>query len=188
LASRSRPFLFRLIPSVVIASQTLGAAFDTLTLRRIMGRLESGLRRMLRLKTTIFQQRWNVAAASAAVILLLIGFNSSVEAQIFCPTSAGPGQPGVTLQSGFCTNGHTGALSTAALSSQSLSEVTETTTQQSTTSTLKAVENRRNEEAQRCPNGFERVGGNCRRIAERSSEPPPRTAGSTMSTISSLRV
>ena len=139
---------------------------------------------MIRLKTANFQQRWTVAAASAAVIPLLVGFNSSVEAQIFCPTSAGPGQPGVALQGGFCTNGHTGALSTAALSSQSLSEVTETTTQQSTTSTLKAVENRRNEEAQRCPNGFERVGGNCRRIAERSSEPPPRrTAGSTMSTI-----
>lgn len=137
-----------------------------------------------RLNTENFRQYRSIMAASAAVIPLLVGFTPSVEAQIFCPTSAGPGQPGVTLQGGFCTNGHTGALSTAALSSQSLSEVTETTTQQSTTSTLKAVENRRNEEAQRCPNGFERVGGDCRRIAERPSEPPPRrTAGSTMSTI-----
>jgi hypothetical protein len=137
------------------------------------------------LKTADFCRYRSVAAASVAVVpLLVVGFTSSVEAQIFCPTSAGPSQPGITLQGGFCTNGHTGALSTAALSSQSLSEVTETTTQQSTTSTLEAVEKRRNEEAQRCPNGFERVGGNCRRIAERTSERPPRgTAGSTMSTI-----
>ena len=127
----------------------------------------------------------SIAAAGVAVVpLLVVGCTSSVEAQIFCPTSAGPSQPGITLKGGFCTNGSTGALSTAALSSQSLSEVTETTTQQSTTSTLEAVEKRRNEEAQRCPNGFERVGGNCRRIAERTSEPAPRrTAGSTMSTI-----
>jgi hypothetical protein len=137
------------------------------------------------LKTADFCRYRSVAAASVAVVPLLVaGFTSSVEAQIFCPTSAGPSQPGITLKGGFCTNGSTGALSTAALSSQSLSEVTETTTQQSTTSTLEAVEKRRNEEAQRCPNGFERVGGSCRRIAERTSEPPPRrTAGSTMSTI-----
>src|SRR5271155_1983535 len=80
--------------------------------------------------------------------LLVVGFASGADAQIFCPTSAGT-QTGIALKGGFCTNGATGALSTAALSSQSLSEVTETTTQQSTTSTLKAVENRRNEEAQR---------------------------------------
>jgi hypothetical protein len=135
--------------------------------------------------TADFWQYRRIAAASVAVVpLLVVGCTSSVEAQIFCPTSAGPSQPGIALKGGFCTNGSTGALSTAALSSQSLSEVTETTTQQSTTSTLEAVEKRRNEEAQRCPSGFERVGGNCRRIAERTSEPAPRrTAGSTMSTI-----
>jgi hypothetical protein len=96
------------------------------------------------LKTRGFWQNRSIAAAGAAVApLLVVGFTSSAEAQIFCPTTAGGGNTGIALSGGFCTNGNTGALSTAALSSQSLSEVTQTTTQQSTTSTLEAVEKRR---------------------------------------------
>jgi hypothetical protein len=86
------------------------------------------------------------AFGAATASVLMVGFASGANAQIFCPTGAN-GQLGITLQGGFCTNGNTGALSTAALSSQSLSEVTETTTQQSTTSTLRALEKRRNEAA-----------------------------------------
>jgi hypothetical protein len=136
------------------------------------------------LKTGGFWQYRRIATGGVAVVpLLIFGFSSSVEAQIFCPTSAGS-QPGIALSGGFCTNGSTGALSTAALSSQSLSEVTQTTTQQSTTSTLEAVEKRRNEEAQRCPEGFERVGGSCRRIAQRTTPTSSATsAGSSQSTI-----
>jgi hypothetical protein len=115
----------------------------------------------------------------------MMGLTSSAEAQIFCPTTAGGGQTGIALSGGFCTNGNTGALSTAALSSQSLSEVTQTTTQQSTTSALEAVEKRRNEEAQRCPEGFERVGGSCRRLPQRTTQTSSATSpSSSQSTIS----
>jgi hypothetical protein len=54
----------------------------------------------------------------------MLGFASGANAQIFCPPSV-PGNPGINLQGGFCTSGNTGALSTAALSAESLSEVTE---------------------------------------------------------------
>ena len=115
--------------------------------------------------------------------LLAFGFVSSATAQIFCP-GALPGQPGIALSGGLCTNGGTGALSTAALSSQSLSEVTQSTTQQSTTSTLQAIDRRRNEEAQRCPEGFERVKGDCRRIPARTTTSRTSSPGSSQSTIS----
>jgi Autotransporter beta-domain len=124
-------------------------------------------------------------AASAALLPALGGgLASPAKAQIFCPTSTSTGASGIVLSGGFCTNGGTGALSTAALSSQSLSEVTQTTTQQSTLSTLEAVEKRRAEEVQRCPEGSERTAQGCRRIAQRttapSSTPAPSSSRATM--------
>jgi Autotransporter beta-domain len=171
-----------LTPSVVLRSQTLFATLDIFRGVRI-AKAWQALGDTL--KTRGFWQNRSIAAASAAVVpLLVVGFTSSAEAQIFCPTTAGGGNTGIALSGGFCTNGNTGALSTAALSSQSLSEVTQTTTQQSTTSTLEAVEKRRNEEAQRCPEGFERVGGSCRRIPQRTTSTSSATsAGSSQSTI-----
>ena len=121
-------------------------------------------------------------AAGAALLPMVFGFASNGKAQIFCPTAVGV-QTGIALSGGFCTNGNTGALSTAALSSQSLSEVTQTTTQQSTTSALEAIEKRRNEETQRCPEGFERVGGNCRRTAARTTTSPSTTTADSSRTI-----
>jgi hypothetical protein len=81
--------------------------------------------------------------------LLALGFAPNASAQVFCPGAVGAANPGIVLNGSFCTNGSIGALSTAALSSQSLSEVTEATTQQSTTTTFQALERRRNEERTR---------------------------------------
>jgi hypothetical protein len=81
--------------------------------------------------------------------LLALGFAPNASAQVFCPSAVGAANPGIVLNGSFCTNGNIGALSTAALSSQSLSEVTETTTQQSTTTTFQALDRRRNEERTR---------------------------------------
>jgi Autotransporter beta-domain len=119
-----------------------------------------------------------LAFGLAVAPLLGGGFATRAEAQIFCPTAVG-NQPNIALNAAFCTNGKTGALSTAALSSQSLSEVTESTTQQTTTSNMQAIERRRNEEVQRCPDGSERVGGSCRRIPERESTTARRGATSS---------
>jgi hypothetical protein len=78
------------------------------------------------------------------------------------------------LQAGLCTNGITGALSTAALSAQSLSEISQSSTQLSNTATSEAIVERRREEAERCPDGFERVEGECRKIATAPPEPAPK--------------
>jgi hypothetical protein len=137
-------------------------------------------------------QRYHGILAFGVAIspLLAGGFATPAEAQFFCPTTVGGAggiavQNGIALNGAFCTNGNTGALSTAALSSQSLSEVTENTTQQNTASNLQAIERRRNEEVQRCPDGFERVGGTCRRTPERERTTARRTAtpGSSQATL-----
>jgi Autotransporter beta-domain len=99
-------------------------------------------------------------------------FGGPARAQgVFCPAVVGGGGGPTSLQAGRCTNGNTGALSTAALSSQSLSEISQSTTQQSNTATLEAIAERRKQEAQRCPVGFERVNGACRRIATTAPAP-----------------
>jgi hypothetical protein len=105
---------------------------------------------------------------------------------VFCPAAVGVGGP-TTLQAGLCTNGNTGALSTAALSSQSLSEISQSTTQQSNTATLEAIGERRKQEAARCPAGFERVSGTCRRIvtaAPPAPSPPARKPPRHTATLS----
>jgi hypothetical protein len=106
----------------------------------------------------------------AGALLILLGYlTSPAQAQgVFCPTVV---PPGTTLQSGLCTNGNTGALSTAALSSQSLSEISQSSTQQSNRSTIEAIQERRKEETDRCPAGYKRVDGDCRKIA---NAPAPR--------------
>ena len=83
---------------------------------------------------------------------------------VFCPNisaivptviSSGPGVPTsfgtapTTLSAGLCTNGATGAESIAALSSQALSEISQSSTQQSNTVTVEGIVERRREEAER---------------------------------------
>ena len=77
---------------------------------------------------------------------------------VFCPGFI------PNLGSGACTNGTNGAFSGAALASQALSELSETTTQETTKNTLDAVTNRRAQEEQRCAEGFSRVNGTCEPI------------------------
>jgi hypothetical protein len=81
----------------------------------------------------------------------LVGLGAPAQAQgIFCPSTAN-GSSGITLQSGFCTNGAggngngpaIGAFSNAALASQALSDVTQGSSQQSTDTVVQAVSARR---------------------------------------------
>jgi Autotransporter beta-domain len=104
--------------------------------------------------------------------LLALGTAPNASAQVFCPA-----QNNLVLNGSFCTNGTIGALSTAALSSQSLSEVTEATTQQSTSSALQALDKRRNEERTRDTTPA--------RTAEPSRTTPARSSspGSSQSTM-----
>jgi len=108
-----------------------------------------------------------------AAFLSLIGFSAQAQGTIFCPSTIN-GVTGFQLTNGLCTNGNTGAFSTAALSSQALGDIQQSVTQQTTTATLDAISARRKEEIERCPEGFARSNdGACRRIV---SEPAPRVS------------
>jgi hypothetical protein len=77
--------------------------------------------------------------------LFAIGYPAEVRAQaIFCPTT-------LPLTNGSCTNGVDGAFSGAALASQALSEVSQTTTQVTTKEIGKAIVERREQERRRRP-------------------------------------
>ncbi|MBR0799373.1 autotransporter outer membrane beta-barrel domain-containing protein [Bradyrhizobium jicamae] len=97
---------------------------------------------------------------AVGVVVLMSGGEAS--AQIFCPSTI-PGQAGIILQGGTCTNGTTGAYSNAALASQALSDLSESTTQETARTTNAAIADRRQVEAERCPDGLERVNGVCQR-------------------------
>jgi hypothetical protein len=89
-----------------------------------------------------------------------IGYPADLRAQtIFCPSFGG--SP-VALSNGSCTDGNAGAFSGAALASQSLSELSQTTTQVTTKEIGKSIVERREQERERCPAGFSRVDGACR--------------------------
>ena len=57
-----------------------------------------------------------------------------------------------------------GAFSGAALASQALSELSQTTTQETNKEIGKSIAERRDQERERCPAGFARVDGACRRL------------------------
>src|ERR1700730_16794608 len=109
-----------------------------------------------------------VALCSGATGLLVLGHPAEVRAQsAFCPID-------FNLQNGSCVkNGATkpGVFSGAVLASQALSELSETTTQETTRNTIDAVTNRRAQEEQRCAEGFSRVGGTCQPIPKPVSAP-----------------
>jgi hypothetical protein len=112
-----------------------------------------------------------ILMAGAGTMAVLLG-GSPVQAQtIFCPTTIA-GQGGTfALQNGQCTNGGIGAFSNAALASQALSDLAQSTTQQTSEISRTSLDARRQTEQDRCPDGFERLNGMCRRIA--TAEPPP---------------
>src|SRR5262245_23863235 len=83
-----------------------------------------------------------------------IGYPAEVRAQtIFCPATFNSGIRGgkapVSLLNGSCTNGNDGAFSGAALASQALSELSQTTTQTNTKEIGKAIVERREQERER---------------------------------------
>jgi hypothetical protein len=70
----------------------------------------------------------------------------------------------ITSSQGYCTN-DAGAFSGAALASQALSELSQSTSQETTRTTGNAIVDRREVERQRCAEGFTRVDGICEPIA-----------------------
>jgi hypothetical protein len=98
--------------------------------------------------------RFSILAVSSGIMgLFAIGYPAEVRAQtIFCPATFGAGQNptgAVSLLNGSCTNGNDGAFSGAALASQALSELSQTTTQTNTKEIGKAIVERREQERER---------------------------------------
>jgi hypothetical protein len=73
---------------------------------------------------------------------------------------------------GYCTN-DAGAFSGAALASQALTELSQSTTQETTRTTGNAITDRREVERQRCAEGFTRVDGRCEPVTPRVTEEVP---------------
>jgi hypothetical protein len=118
----------------------------------------------------------NLAVFLGIAGLFAIGYPADVQAQtIFCPATFGthspPALPGVVLLNGSCTDGQNGAFSGAALASQSLSELSQTTTEVTTKEIGKSIVERREQERERCPAGFSRVDGACRPTRPPVQEP-----------------
>ena len=85
----------------------------------------------------------NLAVSLGITGLFAIGYPAQVRAQtIFCP-------PPLVLANGSCTDGNDGAFSGAALASQALSELSQTTTQVTTKELGKAIVERREQERER---------------------------------------
>ena len=128
--------------------------------------------------------RWRGLLA-AAVLLAASVVGSPARAQsALCPTSF-PGQTGIIFQGSSCTNNVTGAYSNAALASQSLGELSESSTLDATKATMASISDRRATEAQRCADGFTRVNGVCQPEASASRfapEPPSNATWMSMPT------
>ena len=85
----------------------------------------------------------NVAVSLGITGLFAIGYPAQVRAQtIFCP-------PPLVLAGGSCTDGNNGAFSGAALASQALTELSQTTTEVTTKELGKAIVERREQERER---------------------------------------
>src|SRR5262245_51831254 len=85
----------------------------------------------------------SLAVSSGIAGLFAIGYPAEVRAQtIFCPAT-------LPLTNGSCTNGVDGAFSGAALASQAITEVSQTTTQVTTKEIGKAIVERREQERER---------------------------------------
>jgi hypothetical protein len=122
---------------------------------------------------------------AAAVLLAgsLVGSPAFAQSAL-CPTSF-PGQKGIIFQASSCTNSVTGAYSNAALASQSLGELAESSTLDATKATMASISDRRAAEVQRCPEGFTRVNGTCQPTTSTSRfapEPPPYATWMSMPT------
>lgn len=122
----------------------------------------------------------------AGAVLLAGGLVGSpaLAQSALCPTSF-PGQTQIIFQGSSCTNGITGAYSNTALVSQSLGEVSQSSTQDATKATMASISDRRTAEEQRCPDGFTRVNRTCQPAASvsRFAPEPPNPALMSMPTV-----
>src|ERR1700724_1425891 len=91
------------------------------------------------------------ASLAGAASLFILGHPAEVRAQtVFCPANVFGLLPPVKTKDGTCTNGLTGSFSGAALASQALSELSQTTTQETARNTVTSISERREREVQRC--------------------------------------
>jgi hypothetical protein len=121
-------------------------------------------------------RRGGLFAGAVLLVGSLVGSPALAQSAL-CPTSF-PGQTQIIFQGSSCTNGVTGAYSNTALVSQSLGEVSQSSTQDATKATMASVSDRRTAEEQRCPGGFTRVNGTCQPTGSASRfapEPPDPT-------------
>jgi hypothetical protein len=110
------------------------------------------------------------------VLMLAGGFAGSaspLHAQVFCP-------PNFSLNNGTCTFTGVGpansGFSVAALSSEALSDVAQSLSQETTNRTVEAIRERREEEVAACPENFVRIRGECRPRPVQTGQPKPRPA------------
>jgi hypothetical protein len=115
-------------------------------------------------------RRKTLVAAGLGLLASSFAAGSSQAQGVFCPASI-PVAAGINLQLGECTNGQWGAFSNAAIASQALSDLSQSSTQDAAKATMAAISSRRTAEAERCPEGFARVDGVCRRVAARPFAP-----------------
>ena len=96
--------------------------------------------------------RFSKLAVSLGITgLFAIGYPAEVRAQtIFCPATFGSGIHPLFCQTGRAPMAYDGAFSGAALASQALSELSQTTTQVTTKEIGKAIVERREQERERC--------------------------------------
>ena len=83
------------------------------------------------------------------------------------PTVGTTASPSVVFANGACTNGNggVGAFSGAALASQALSDLAQSSSEEGARAALGSVSERREAEQARCPAGFARVRGACEPVA-----------------------
>jgi Autotransporter beta-domain len=122
--------------------------------------------------------RAGVLWAAAMLLFGALAGNPALAQNALCPTSI-PGQTSISFQGSSCTNSVTGAYSNAALASQSLGELSQSSTQEATKATMAAISERRAAEQQSCPDGFIRINGACMPSSTAlrfAAEPPDATA------------
>jgi len=119
---------------------------------------------------------------AAAILLTSILAWSPAQAQnALCPSMI-PNQGGILFTGSSCTGDKgSGAYSNAALASQSLGELSESSTEQATIAALASISERRSTEQQKCPDGYTRFAGECvPAAASRYAADPPDAIAATM--------
>lgn len=107
---------------------------------------------------------------------MAVASNGASAQSLFCPrVGPGPSTAPYVAQSGACTNGVTesGAFSGAAVGSQALSDLSQSSTAETNRAAVDAISRRRTEEVQRCAAGLIRTSSGCERPRAMSESPAP---------------